>query len=215
MVGGVPMHLPMAQPGNPQSQIETALSLPRPDPAALWMAQQEKQKGERRNTGVLIAVVALTALCVLGIGALIFFKLRARAQLGVTPDTAPTATASSAGASLAGATAAPAAPSATATAAPAASANAAAPSTAQPAATSKPSTIAASVKEEPGFLTIVCNPYCDDVVDQGQSLGPSPVVHLSVSPGSHRITLKKGKDSKVISVVVVAGQVSAQRVSMK
>ena len=64
----------------------------------------------------------------------------------------------------------------------------------------------AAIKEEPGFLTIVCNPYCDDVVDQGRSLGPSPVVHLSVPPGQHRITLKKGKDAKVISVVVVAGQ---------
>src|SRR5262249_56951563 len=79
MVGGVPMNYPVApQPGAPQSQIETALSLPRPDPAALWLAQQEKQKGERRNTGVLIAVVALTALCVIGIGALIYFKMRAR-----------------------------------------------------------------------------------------------------------------------------------------
>src|SRR6201999_4272942 len=70
----------------PQSQIETALSLPRPDPAALWLAQQEKQRGDRKNTGVLIAVVALTALCVLGIGALIYFKLRARAQSTVVPD---------------------------------------------------------------------------------------------------------------------------------
>ena len=62
------MNLPMQpQAGGPQSQIETALSLPRPDPAALWMAQQEKQKGERRNLGVLIAVVALTALCVVGL----------------------------------------------------------------------------------------------------------------------------------------------------
>jgi len=214
MVGGVPMHLPMGPPGGPQSQIETALSLPRPDPAALWMAQQEKQKGERRNTGVLIAVVALTALCVLGIGALIFFKLRARAHVGMTPDTTPSVTASAS--SVAAAVvplASPASAEAAAAAAPTASATAAAApaSTAQAAVASKP----AAVREEAGFLTIVCNPYCDDVVDQGRSLGPSPVVHLSVPPGSHRLTLKKGKDAKVISVVVVSGQVSAQRVSMK
>ena len=109
--------------------------------------------------------------------------------------------------------------SATATAAggPAASASVAAPAQ-SPAASKPPTTKEATAtggKEEPGFLTIVCNPYCDDVVDQGRSLGPSPVVHLSVPPGSHKITLKNGKDSKVITVVVVAGQVSAQRVSMK
>jgi serine/threonine-protein kinase len=70
-------------------------------------------------------------------------------------------------------------------------------------------------KEDPGFLTIVCNPYCDDVLDQGRSLGPSPIVHLSVKPGQHRITLKKGTSTKVISVIVESGQVAAQRVSMK
>ncbi len=111
MVGGVPMNLPMySQPGGPQSQIETALSLPRPDPAALWMAQQERQKGERRNAGVLIAVVALTALCVIGIGAIVFFKLRARSQAGGAidaPAVTAVATASAAPRSTAPAAAAP------------------------------------------------------------------------------------------------------------
>ena len=230
MVGGVPMNLPMhppGMPGAPQSQIETALSLPRPDPAALWLAQQEKQKGERRNTGVLVAVVALTALCVLGIGALIYFKLRARAVPPVTPDSVPSVVAS---ASVAPAGAAPGPPTAaTATAAAAATASASAatsaPAPAPATASATPAVVTANTgqatasgrtgKEDPGFLTIVCNPYCDDVQDQGRSLGPSPVVHLSVAPGQHRITLKKGKDSKVISVIVVSGQVTAQRVSMK
>jgi len=36
-----------------------------------------------------------------------------------------------------------------------------------------------------------------------------------VPAGQHRITLKKGSDKKVISVIVVSGQVTAQRVSMK
>jgi hypothetical protein len=98
MVGGVPMNYPMApQPGGPQSQIETALSLPRPDPAALWAAQQERQKGERRSVGVLIAVITLTVLCVAGIGAIVFFKIRARSQ-GDAPTPAVTATASAAAA---------------------------------------------------------------------------------------------------------------------
>jgi serine/threonine-protein kinase len=237
LVGGVPMNLPMGQAGQPQSQIETALSLPRPDPAALWLAQQEKQKGERRNTGVLIAVVALTALCVLGIGALAYFKLRARAHGAVTPD-APTAVDATASAAPAGSSSAAggslaagvststsggeAASTTSASAQPSATASASASAQPPPAATTAiaaAGTGQASVpkpgKEEPGFLTIVCNPYCDDVLDQGRSLGPSPVVHLSVPPGQHRVTLRKGKDSKVISVIVVSGQVTAQRVSMK
>ncbi|WP_437777579.1 protein kinase domain-containing protein [Sorangium sp. So ce1097] len=65
-----------AQP--PQSQIETALSLPRPDPAAIWAATQDAvSKGNGRNTLVLVAVIALTALCVIGIGALIYMKTMA------------------------------------------------------------------------------------------------------------------------------------------
>ena len=213
----------------PQSTIETALSLPRPDPAALWLAQQEKQRGERRNSGVLIAVVALTALCVIGIGALVYFKLHNAAAHQATPELSPSGAASaatSASAAPSAATSASAAPVATvatvatiATVAPVAT-TATPVATAAPAAPVVANNGAATAKdkpgkEEPGFLTIVCNPYCDDVLDQGRSLGPSPIVHLSVKPGQHRITLKKGTSQKVISVIVESGQVAAQRVSMK
>ena len=145
MVGGVPMNLPISAPpgtpgayGGPQSQIETALSLPRPDPAALWLAQQEKQKGERRNTGVLIAVVALTALCVLGIGALVYFKLRARGAVPAAPDGAVAAAeATAAAASTSDTSAAPAASAAPASASASASAAASASASAAPAAADK------------------------------------------------------------------------------
>jgi hypothetical protein len=167
-------------------------------------------------------VVALTALCVLGIGALIYFKLRARAHGSVTPDApsavavasapAGAATTVTGGETASAATATQPSATAAATAQPSATATAAA---ATPAAGTGQANAAKPAKEEPGFLTIVCNPYCDDVLDQGKSLGPSPVVHLSVPPGQHRVTLKKGKDTKVISVIVVSGQVTAQRVSMK
>jgi serine/threonine-protein kinase len=220
-------HMP---PLAPQSQIETALSLPRPDPASLWLAQQEKQRGERRNSGVLIAVVALTALCVIGIGALLYFKFHP-APARSTTEAQPSPTASEAPGPSAAAPPAPtdtaiavAAPiiTATPTATPIAAAPAA-PAAAPPSVATAAAGAAAAAKdkpekpakEEPGFLTIVCNPYCDDVQDQGRSLGPSPVVHLSVKPGQHRITLKKGTQTKVISVIVEAGQVAAQRVSMK
>ena len=232
MVGGVPMHLPVSGGhgghggvGGPQSQIETALSLPRPDPKALWMAQQERLKGDRRNTVVLIAVVALTALCVLGIGALVYFKLRARAQSAATPDA--TAIAAATVCALRRRRREPPPPPRHAAAAPAATATAdrrddhaagrrrRRPRARRRAAGRDRAKAASGGKEEPGFITIVCNPYCDEVFDQGKSLGPSPIVHLSVPSGSHRITLKKGKDSKVVSVVVVSGQVSAQKISMK
>ena len=225
-------HMP---PMAPQSTIETALSLPRPDPAALWLAQQEKQRGERRNSGVLIAVVALTALCVIGIGALVYFKLHNAAAHPVGTESQPSSSASappgpSAAVPSASATA-DAAPSAVVVAPPptatavatVAAAPVAAPTPASNGGNTAGATAAAAAaaakdkpgKEDPGFLTIVCNPYCDDVLDQGRSLGPSPIVHLSVKPGQHRITLKKGTQQKVISVIVESGQVAAQRVSMK
>ncbi len=81
IVGGVPMNLPVApHPFGPQSQIETALSLPRPDPSALWLAQQERQRSERRNTGVLVAVIALAGVCVAGIVAIVYYKISHRSQ---------------------------------------------------------------------------------------------------------------------------------------
>lgn len=63
-----------------QSQVETALSLQRPDPAAMWMAQQASsssaKSGDSMSTMVLVAVAVLTAICVLALGALIYFKRR-------------------------------------------------------------------------------------------------------------------------------------------
>ncbi len=237
---GLPPFQAMGGPHAPQSQIETALSLPRPDPAALWLAQQEAaaKRPHKRNVGVLVAVVVLTALCVFGIAALLYFKLKApaaptggEAQPVTVP--APTATAVATAAPTAAPTVEPtatpaasvsasAAPSAIAvasaapTAAPVAPVKTSAPvaayTGAPPAATAAP----AAASNDPGFLTIVCNPFCDDVVDQGRSLGPSPIVRLSVKPGQHRITLKRsGFPTKTISVIVVSGQVTAQRVSMK
>lgn len=62
----------------PPSQVETALSLPRPDPVQMWSAaQQATRAGESMSTLVLVAVAVLTAICVLALGALIYFKSRA------------------------------------------------------------------------------------------------------------------------------------------
>ncbi|MEO7330361.1 MAG: serine/threonine-protein kinase, partial [Minicystis sp.] len=201
-----------APPHGPQSQIETALSLPRPDPAALWLAQQEKQRGERKNMGLIIAVVALVALCVIGGGLLIVLKLRAgSASHAVSPEapaSAATGTTSASAGTAGAASAAPPADTAVASATPSAAPTAVVATGPAPtgAAAANKDPKASGSKDEPGFLTIVCNPYCDDVIDQGKSLGPSPIVHLAVKPGQHRITLKKGTQTKVISVIVESGQ---------
>jgi serine/threonine-protein kinase len=212
MVGGVPMNLPVsAQPGAPQSQIETSLRLPRPDPAEVWDQIKKKQKGERRNVWVLVSVIAVTAICVISLALLIFFKLRAKNAQATALGAASTAVASAApsAAPSAPATAAPTATAAATVATPTATATAAAPATAAPKAEPRPA------KEEPGYLTIVCSPACDEVFDGSRSLGGTPIVHFAVNPGTHKITLKKGKDTKIMSVIVVSGQVSPLRVPMK
>jgi hypothetical protein len=91
--------------------------------------------------------------------------------------------------------------------------------TSREAPTSEPSVSPApssSATGERGFLTIVCNPFCDDVKDNGKSLGPSPIVRVAVPPGEHRLTMqRKGVPTKVVTVTVVAGQATAQRISMR
>ncbi len=213
-----------------QSNIETAMSLPRPDPNQLWMAQQQAAGAhqQKKSSGVLILVVALVALSIIGIGVLVFFKLKAQAPLPTKADVVVTPSAVIPAATAPVPTTAPTTtPAPTASAAPTelVQATTAPPSSPAPAgntkaptgATTTPpaATASAAGGGDPGFLTIVCNPFCDDVLDNGRSLGPSPIVHLSVKPGSHRVTLKKGTMSKTVSVIVVSGQVTAQRVSMK
>ena len=226
---------PMAAGQQPQSQIETALSLPRPDPAALWMAQQDAAKrGQRRNTGVIIAVVALTALCIIGIAALVYFKMQKSQQApppSVTAETSAPAAAAppppSTGAETTAAAAPPPAPAAppaetTAAAAPPPAATPAGATVPAAAVTPKQGSGAAPApsatateKEEPGFLTIYCDPACDDVLVSGRSVGPSPVLKVPTSPGQHRVTGRRGSDKKVISVIVVSGQTVAQRITMR
>ncbi|MBK6691123.1 MAG: hypothetical protein IPG50_02785 [Myxococcales bacterium] len=55
-----------------------------------------------------------------------------------------------------------------------------------------------------GLLTVICNPACDEVLDGSRSLGPSPVFKVSVSAGSHRLTLRISDPpvEKVVSVTV-------------
>lgn len=70
------------------------------------------------------------------------------------------------------------------------------------------------IAAEPGFLTVVCSPFCDEVLVDGKNLGPSPLVHSPVSQGIHSLTLKRASVVKDLSVTVKSGEVTSYRVSM-
>jgi eukaryotic-like serine/threonine-protein kinase len=73
----------------------------------------------------------------------------------------------------------------------------------------------ATTKAEPGFLTLVCDPFCDSVSAGGRNLGPSPVVKKSLPAGNHGVTLRRsGSPTKSISVTIVSGQTTSRRVKM-
>jgi serine/threonine-protein kinase len=62
-----------------------------------------------------------------------------------------------------------------------------------------------------GTLKIICIPGCDQVIDNGSPLGPSPIVRRSASVGSHRIKLIWGDASKIVSTIVLADQTATVR----
>jgi hypothetical protein len=65
-----------------------------------------------------------------------------------------------------------------------------------------------------GFLTIVCDPFCDQVEASNRPLGASPVVRAALPEGAHGVTLRRAGVVKRISVQIVAGQTTARRVKM-
>lgn len=68
--------------------------------------------------------------------------------------------------------------------------------------------------QEPGYLVVMCEPACDDVSDNGASLGPSPIVRVPVKPGAHTLALRSGAVKRELATTVEAGQTTAQRVKM-
>jgi len=67
-----------------------------------------------------------------------------------------------------------------------------------------------------GFLTVVCVPACDDVLDGRRSLGPSPVFKATLGAGHHRLTLRTSDPptEKAVDVTVVADETTAIRQRM-
>jgi serine/threonine-protein kinase len=173
-----------------------------------------------------MAIALLSTLCVIGVGALVAYKIRVGDQaMAVQVSALPSDTHEPLapergpdGSSKPTATSDSSPSSATTGGAPTASASTSTPGTGQPTTTPPPTAPATTSKPDadPGFLTVFCNPACDSVIAGGRSLGASPVVNASLPPGQHRVTLKRsGGPTKVISVIIVSGQVTSQRVSMK
>jgi len=188
---------------------------------------------------VYIAAAVGTFFVVVGLAAVILLRSRAEAQrmAGSTavpvqasapattaasappPATAPPATATTVAVTTTTppATTAPPSPATTATTvkAPPASTKTVGTSTGQPPAPPPTATGGATDKADPGFLTVVCSPFCDSVSAGGRNLGPSPVVHVALPPGQYRVVLKRtGGATKVISAIIVSGQVTSHRVAM-
>lgn len=70
---------------------------------------------------------------------------------------------------------------------------------------------AAAVGTSTGMLTVICIPGCDQVVDNGAPIGPSPVIKRKVSVGSHRLRLVWNDANMTVSTVVFADQVQTVR----
>jgi hypothetical protein len=62
-----------------------------------------------------------------------------------------------------------------------------------------------------GTLKVICFPGCDQVIDNGSALGPSPIIRRTASIGSHRLKLVWSDASKVVSTVVIADQTATVR----
>jgi hypothetical protein len=65
-----------------------------------------------------------------------------------------------------------------------------------------------------GYLTVVCDPFCDRILVDGRLLGSSPLVRARLAPGVHRVDLIRDSLKKRITVSIVAGQITARRVKM-
>ncbi|WP_170229186.1 PEGA domain-containing protein [Polyangium fumosum] len=77
--------------------------------------------------------------------------------------------------------------------------------------------VAAKMIKADGFLSLVCDPACDQVIVDGKrKLGPAPHTNVSLPPGKHEITIqRKGAPDKVITVNLVPGQSTAFKVAMQ
>ncbi|MBI4701394.1 MAG: protein kinase [Deltaproteobacteria bacterium] len=66
-----------------------------------------------------------------------------------------------------------------------------------------------------GFVTVLCTPPCDRVLDGERDLGPSPLFNLALSPGEHALRFeRRGTAAKERSVHVAPGRVETVHAAM-
>ena len=69
--------------------------------------------------------------------------------------------------------------------------------------------------DEPGKLSIVCEPACSEVRVGDQSFGPSPIFDRELPPGLHQVALfRPGSLSQVISVEVKPGEKLTKQINL-
>ncbi len=71
------------------------------------------------------------------------------------------------------------------------------------------------VPDHAGYLTIVCNPSCEEILDNNEPLGPSPIVHRPLVPGRHALLLRHEKVIKTLVVTLKEGDLIAERMDMR
>ena len=198
-----------------QAAIETKMSMPRPAAVAQWLVDQgDVQIHGPRSTAVLIAIALLSTLCVIGVGALVAYKVKTPARTLDELVQAPSA-------SAAPDAAAPTSPdtgsgaTTTATDKPTSGDDADEPQDGDDSAGNGKTGAGTAPAKDPGTLSVWCKPACDQVIVGGQALGPSPISKHSMPPGQHRVTLKRGGVKKTISVVIESGQLTSQNVPMQ
>jgi hypothetical protein len=65
-----------------------------------------------------------------------------------------------------------------------------------------------------GLVTLVCKPSCEEVTEDGKSLGPSPVMQHATPAGEHRYTLRFGALTKTLVLDVKPNEHHARRIDM-
>ncbi len=65
-----------------------------------------------------------------------------------------------------------------------------------------------------GFLTVICSPACDQIIDNGRPLGTAPIFRREVPAGEHHVRLMNGAIAKTVSVIIVAEDLKIIKQSM-
>jgi len=62
-----------------------------------------------------------------------------------------------------------------------------------------------------GLVTVLCVPACDAVVENGRSLGPSPIFRRTEPVGSHVLRLRQGAREEIVVAHVAEGETTLVR----